>query len=124
MTSLIVPCAGENVALGGRATQSSLYDRGFPSNAIDGNQDGSYVHGSCTHTNNDLGPWWRLDLVKRHKVFSITVVNTLDNIPTRLQGAEIRIGDSLDNYGNSNPRYSLRKNSVLVIIYNQEWCSY
>ncbi|KAI4903209.1 hypothetical protein NFI96_030956 [Prochilodus magdalenae] len=95
---------GENVALGGRATQSSLYDRGFPSNAIDGNQDGSYAHGSCTHTNNDLSPWWRLDLVKRHKVFSITVVNTLDNIPTRLQGAEIRIGDSLDNYGNSNPR--------------------
>ncbi|KAL7840433.1 hypothetical protein AOLI_G00257560 [Acnodon oligacanthus] len=96
--------SGENVALNGKATQSSLYNTGFPSSAIDGNRDGVYTHGSCTHTNDDLSPWWRLDLLKKHKVFSITVVNTVDNVPDRLNGTEIRIGDSLDNNGNDNPR--------------------
>ncbi|XP_066532379.1 fucolectin-4-like [Hoplias malabaricus] len=95
---------GENVALSGRATQSSLYDRGFASNAIDGNRDGAYAHGSCTHTNNDYGPWWRLDLLKTHKVFSIIVVNTVDSVPDRLNGAEVRVGDSLENNGNNNHR--------------------
>ncbi|KAI4878300.1 hypothetical protein NFI96_009789, partial [Prochilodus magdalenae] len=95
---------GENVALGGRATQSSLYEHAYPSLAIDGNLDGAYDHGSCSHTLQDFGPWWRLDLLKRHKVFSITVVNRVDVTSERLKGAEIRIGDSLDNNGNSNPR--------------------
>uniref|UniRef100_A0AAR2JX97 Fucolectin tachylectin-4 pentraxin-1 domain-containing protein n=1 Tax=Pygocentrus nattereri TaxID=42514 RepID=A0AAR2JX97_PYGNA len=96
--------SGENVALNGKATQSSLYSTGFPSGAIDGNRDGLYAHGSCTHTNDDISPWWRLDLLKKHKVFSVIVVNTVDSVPNRLSGAEIRIGDSLDNNGNNNPR--------------------
>ncbi|KAG9283887.1 hypothetical protein AMEX_G2723 [Astyanax mexicanus] len=95
---------GENVALKGRATQSSLYGNGFPLTAIDGNRDGVYAHGSCSHTQDDLSPWWRLDLLKRHKVFSINVINTSDNIPERLNGAEIRVGNSLSNNGNDNPR--------------------
>uniref|UniRef100_A0A3B1JLA8 Si:ch211-215k15.4 n=1 Tax=Astyanax mexicanus TaxID=7994 RepID=A0A3B1JLA8_ASTMX len=96
---------GDNVALKGRATQSSLYGNGFPLTAIDGNRDDVYAHGSCSHTQDDLSPWWRLDLLKRHKVFSINVINTSDNIPERLNGAEIRIGNwSVENNGNSNPR--------------------
>uniref|UniRef100_A0A673MH26 Uncharacterized LOC107719123 n=1 Tax=Sinocyclocheilus rhinocerous TaxID=307959 RepID=A0A673MH26_9TELE len=95
---------GKNVALQGRATQISLHGNGFASNAIDGNKDGVYGHGSCTHTVNDLNPWWRLDLLKRHKVFSVVITNTVDSVPERLNGAEIRIGNSLDNNGNNNPR--------------------
>uniref|UniRef100_A0A9J8B8P0 Si:ch211-215k15.4 n=1 Tax=Cyprinus carpio carpio TaxID=630221 RepID=A0A9J8B8P0_CYPCA len=95
---------GENVALKGRATQISLYGNGFASNAVDGNKDGVYGHGSCTHTNKALNPWWRLDLLKRHKVFSVVITNTVDSVPQRLNGAEIRIGNSLDNNGNNNPR--------------------
>ncbi|XP_051720716.1 fucolectin-5-like isoform X2 [Ctenopharyngodon idella] len=95
---------GENVALGGVATQSSLGGNAFAFNAIDGNKDGVYSHGSCTHTKADLNPWWRLDLLKRHKVFSVVITNTLDSVPSRLNGAEIRIGNSLDNNGNNNPR--------------------
>lgn len=95
---------GENVALKGKATQSNLYGNGFASNAIDGNKDGVYGHGSCTHTVNDLNPWWRLDLLKRHKVSSVVITNTIDSVPVRLNGAEIRIGNSLDNNGNNNPR--------------------
>ncbi|RXN38271.1 fucolectin-6-like isoform X2 [Labeo rohita] len=95
---------GENVALKGKATQISLYGNGFAFSAIDGNKDSVYTHGSCTHTEKALNAWWRLDLLKRHKVFSVVITNTLDNIPERLNGAEIRIGNSLDNNGNDNPR--------------------
>lgn len=40
----------------------------------------------------------------KHTVFSVKIVNS-DSDPERLNRAEIRIGDSLDNNGNSNPRY-------------------
>ncbi|KAM9353560.1 uncharacterized protein ABDE67_005946 [Symphorus nematophorus] len=94
---------GENLALQGKATQSSLYEFGFAYNAIDGNHGSNWEHGSCTHTSNDINPWWRLDLRKTHKVFSVKIRN-IDADPERLNGAEIRIGDSLENSGNDNPR--------------------
>ncbi|XP_031135293.1 fucolectin-5-like isoform X1 [Sander lucioperca] len=95
---------GENLAVQGKASQSSLYSNGIAYNAIDGNRDGIWSQGSCTHTKNDFNPWWRLDLGKTHRVFSVNITNTVDSIPQRLNGAEIRIGDSLDNKGNNNPR--------------------
>ncbi|XP_028281937.1 fucolectin-7-like [Parambassis ranga] len=94
---------GENLALQGKATQSSLYSFGAAYNAIDGNRNSRWEAGSCSHTSNDFSPWWRLDLRKTHKVFSVKIVN-LDTEPQRLNGAEIHVGDSLDNYGNRNPR--------------------
>lgn len=99
--------AGENLALQGKATQSSLYSFGIPYNAIDGNHGSKWEDGSCSHTNNDISPWWRLDLRKTHKVFSVKITN-LDTSPERLDGAEIRIGDSLENNGNNNARYVCR----------------
>ncbi|XP_023255855.1 fucolectin-1-like, partial [Seriola lalandi dorsalis] len=95
--------AGENLAVGGKATQSSVYSSGFAYNAIDGNRDSDWEQGSCTHTKNNISPWWRLDLGKTHKVFSVNITNRDEN-PERLHGAEIRIGDSLENNGNNNTR--------------------
>ncbi|KAL6462448.1 hypothetical protein MHYP_G00288700 [Metynnis hypsauchen] len=80
---------GENVALKGRATQSSLHCFNFVSNAVDGNRDSVYDHGSCSHTNNDFSPWWRLDLLKHHKEFSVTITNSQNAIPERLSGTDI-----------------------------------
>uniref|UniRef100_A0A667XMX7 Si:ch211-215k15.4 n=1 Tax=Myripristis murdjan TaxID=586833 RepID=A0A667XMX7_9TELE len=77
-----------NLALRGRATQSSLYPLGIPINAIDGNRDTDYGQGSCSHTQDNFSPWWRLDLLKTYKVVSVI---------------EIRIGNSLDSNGNNNP---------------------
>nr|BAK38715.1 F-type lectin 2 [Oplegnathus fasciatus] len=94
---------GENLALQGKATQSSLYGSGIAYNAIDGNHASNWNQASCSHTNNDMSPWWRLDLRKTHKVFSLKITNRDEN-SQRLNGAEIRIGDSLDNNGNNNPR--------------------
>ncbi|XP_032373504.1 fucolectin-1 isoform X2 [Etheostoma spectabile] len=95
---------GENLAIQGKASQSSLYSSGIAYNAIDGNREAIWGHGSCTHTKDDFNPWWRLDLGKTHKVFSVNITNTVDSVPNRLNGAEIRIGEDLDNNGNNNPR--------------------
>ncbi|XP_051263506.1 fucolectin-1 [Dicentrarchus labrax] len=95
---------GENLALQGKATQSSLYSYlGDANHAIDGNRASAWTQASCSHTGPDFTPWWRLDLGKTHKVFSVTITNRKE-VSSRLNGAEIRIGDSLDNNGNSNAR--------------------
>ena len=94
---------GENLALQGKASQSSLYMFGTAYNAIDGNPGSKWEDGSCTHTKNNISPWWRLDLRRTHKVFTVKVTNREED-PERLNGAEIRIGDSLENFGNNNSR--------------------
>lgn len=90
--------AGENLAMRGRAVQSSVNEYGMAFNAIDGNHATNPEEGSCSRTNSNIGPWWRLDLGKTYKVFSLRITNS-----DTLEGAEIRIGDSLENNGNNNP---------------------
>ncbi|XP_073342159.1 uncharacterized protein [Pagrus major] len=97
---------GENLALQGKASQSSLHSTGIANNAIDGNRASAWSQGSCTHTGHNFNAWWRLDLGKTHKVFSVSVTNRRE-VHQRLNGAEIRIGDSLDNNGINNPRCAL-----------------
>ncbi|XP_035991249.1 uncharacterized protein LOC105935539 [Fundulus heteroclitus] len=92
------------LSLQGKATQSSLFEFGFAYNAIDGNRNNEWDKGSCSHTHYDHMPWWRLDLRKTRKVFSVTVVNRVEAAEERLNQTEIRIGDSLDDDGNNNPR--------------------
>ncbi|XP_074540317.1 uncharacterized protein LOC141801240 [Halichoeres trimaculatus] len=102
---------GVNLALRGKASQSSLYPGGMANLAIDGNNDNEWGHGSCSHTKDDFAPWWRLDLVTIHKVFTVKITNRINSqVSTRLNGAEIRIGDSLDNNGNNNPRCAVIEN--------------
>ncbi|XP_014831728.1 PREDICTED: fucolectin-like, partial [Poecilia mexicana] len=94
---------GENLAIYGKATQSTLYSVYVAYNAIDGNRAANIAKHSCSITANEFNPWWRLDLGKTHKVFSIKITNRIEDY-TRINGAEIRIGDSLDNNGNNNER--------------------
>uniref|UniRef100_H2ZWZ1 Fucolectin tachylectin-4 pentraxin-1 domain-containing protein n=1 Tax=Latimeria chalumnae TaxID=7897 RepID=H2ZWZ1_LATCH len=93
----------KNVGMLGNAAQSSTAYGGAPGRAIDGNRNNNYWQNSCTHTKQELNPWWRVDLLKPHKVSTITIVNRKDCCATRLQGAEVRIGNSLANNGNDNP---------------------
>ncbi|KAM3859084.1 fucolectin-like [Diretmus argenteus] len=51
-----------------------------------------------------MKPWWRVDLQNTHVVNSVTITNRGDCCSERLNGAEIRIGDSLTDNGNRNPR--------------------
>ncbi|XP_077147954.1 fucolectin-like [Ranitomeya variabilis] len=99
-----------NLALHGRATQSSIAKDptyGYMSmaiNAIDGNQDTDFYHGSCSHTSNDVSPWWRVDLLRVYIINHITITTRNDCCEERLNGAEILVGDSLANEGNNNKR--------------------
>ncbi|XP_069829319.1 fucolectin-like [Dendropsophus ebraccatus] len=94
-----------NVALRGRATQSTNYG-GLSAaiNAIDGNTDPMWARGSCFHTLAELSPWWRVDLLETHKISHITITSRGDCCNDYINGAEILIGDSLANNGNNNPR--------------------
>ncbi|XP_067093908.1 fucolectin-1-like [Osmerus mordax] len=94
---------GDNLALQGKASQSSLHSTGFAYNAIDGNRASKWAEASCTHTALESNPWWRLDLRRVYKVFSVAITNRYES-HTLLNGAEIHIGDSLNNNGNLNPR--------------------
>ncbi|XP_036931361.1 uncharacterized protein LOC119006591 isoform X2 [Acanthopagrus latus] len=93
-----------NIAKDGKVAQSSLYGKAVPERAIDGSRASNWLQGSCTHTQRDKNPWWRLDLLRPYKVNTVTITNRKDCCHERINGAEIRIGNSLKNYGNANPR--------------------
>ena len=64
--------------------------------AIDGNTATTYGQGSCTHTNNDDPPWWRVDLQADVAVKTVTVWNRGDCCGNRLDGFEVKVGDKAE----------------------------
>uniref|UniRef100_A0A3B1ICN9 Fucolectin tachylectin-4 pentraxin-1 domain-containing protein n=1 Tax=Astyanax mexicanus TaxID=7994 RepID=A0A3B1ICN9_ASTMX len=98
-----VTASKENLALGAKAVQSSTYDfLGDAANAVDGNSNTNYLKKSCSHTHSDNNPWLRVELPDVYNVTSVTIVNRKDCCGDRINGAQIRIGNSLDNKGNDN----------------------
>ncbi|XP_037310347.2 fucolectin-like [Pungitius pungitius] len=95
---------GANIAGGGTATQSSTGWNGLPGRAIDGDRASVWGQGSCTHTEGQAKPWWRLDLLKTYDIDTVTITNRKDCCHERINGAEIRIGNSLSDNGNNNPK--------------------
>ncbi|XP_028324519.1 LOW QUALITY PROTEIN: fucolectin-like [Gouania willdenowi] len=95
---------GANIALGGKVSQSSQYGGAGPQKAVDGNRANNWRDKSCAHTRKNRDPWWRLDLEQAYSISTVTITNRRDCCPERLNGAEIRVGNSLDSNGNSNPR--------------------
>ncbi|XP_026087876.1 uncharacterized protein si:ch1073-376c22.1 [Carassius auratus] len=97
-----------NVAPNGRATQSSV-NRGstaclsLAQNAIDGNRQYDLLKGSCTQTDTESNPWWRVDLMKTYTIASVALTNRGDCCSEQLNGVVIHIGDSLESEGRANP---------------------
>ncbi|XP_051981773.1 uncharacterized protein LOC127643188 [Xyrauchen texanus] len=92
-----------NLAIGGNATQSSTYLSWFAGQAIDGNRGfNTQANTACSSTNNESNPWWRVDLNYAYIVNTV-VISNITCCPERIIGAEIRIGNSLENNGNNNP---------------------
>ena len=55
--------------------------------AIDGNTNGDYLAGaSVAITQNELGPWWKVDLGELHEIFEIKVYKRTDHNLDRLAG--------------------------------------
>ena len=78
---------GENVARGGKASQSSTAHGGEASRAIDGNSSGFFNNDGQTHTREESDPWWEVDLGKDYAVDAVRVHNRRDgDTGLRLKG--------------------------------------
>ncbi|MHB1308573.1 MAG: PVC-type heme-binding CxxCH protein, partial [Limisphaerales bacterium] len=86
---------GRNLAPTGKARQSSTASGGDAARAIDGRKDGSYDSGAQTHTReNEVNPWWELDLVTPRTVEAVTVWNRTDgDLGQRLDGFNLVVLD-------------------------------
>ncbi|XP_067282608.1 fucolectin-5-like [Pseudorasbora parva] len=49
-----------------------------------------------------MSPWWRVDLQEILAVTRVSITNRGDAVAERINGAQIRIGNSLENNGNNN----------------------
>ncbi|MEZ5299647.1 MAG: DUF1549 domain-containing protein [Verrucomicrobiales bacterium] len=78
---------GENVARGGKASQSSTDFGGPAERAIDGNTDGDYQKNSVSHTALEDDPWWEVDLGAEKPIDRLAIWNRTDNnLQSRLDG--------------------------------------
>lgn len=66
---------GRNIALGGKAKQSSVDFGGDPRRAVDGNKSGTWADGGQTHTKTQKNPWWEIDLGKEVEIDAVIVWN-------------------------------------------------
>lgn len=85
-----------NVALKGKASQSTTDYDGDAKLAIDGNTDGNYrVSNSVTHTKLGVPGWWELDLGKPQRIQEIKIWNRTDNnYGPRLKGVRVILLDA------------------------------
>ncbi|XP_025077689.1 uncharacterized protein LOC112554225 [Pomacea canaliculata] len=95
LTSLTTIMALENVALNKPAQQVSEYQNYYApaGKAVDGNTDGNFGHGSCTHTKTPEGyttTWWKVDLMGFYKVTSVEIFARTDCC-NKLQKFEVRV---------------------------------
>ncbi|XP_067300356.1 uncharacterized protein [Pseudorasbora parva] len=93
----------ENRAIGGAVAQSSTSGDWFAQKAIDGNRGLQQLNTGCSSTLNETNPWWRLDLRHIYRVSKVVITNIKHCCAERINGAEIRIGNSLENNGSNNP---------------------
>ncbi|MEC7356039.1 MAG: DUF1553 domain-containing protein [Planctomycetota bacterium] len=86
-----------NVALKGKANQSTTAYEGPASLAIDGNTNGHYSEAkSTTHTDRESNPWWEVDLGSEHAVDRIMIWNRNDtpDIGERLKPFRVLLLDN------------------------------
>ncbi|XP_057193123.1 uncharacterized protein LOC130556280 [Triplophysa rosa] len=93
----------ENLAFIGTATQSSTFNTWLAQHAIDGKRYGTETGLYCSATTSESDPWWRLDLLDIYNIRTVIITARSDGSFEYTNGAEIRIGNSLDNNGNNNP---------------------
>ena len=68
-----------NHAFVGVATQSSTYEDNTPDLAIDGNINNYMSSQSCSNTNDDYEPWWKVTFKYEIRVTEVIIINHLDN---------------------------------------------
>jgi hypothetical protein len=83
----------KNVALTGKATQSTTGYGGVAKLAIDGNTDGVFKSKSVTHNaNGDADAWWEVDLGEERNLTKLAVWNRTDSgLHSRLDGFRLQV---------------------------------
>ncbi|MGB1250575.1 MAG: PKD domain-containing protein [Candidatus Promineifilaceae bacterium] len=85
-----------NLALGQPTAQSSTFASTLDfvsENAVDGNLNGQNIGKSLTHTNNEAGAWWEVDLGDVHFINTMTLWNRTDCCQNRLANFHIFVSD-------------------------------
>ncbi|WP_231603498.1 DUF1553 domain-containing protein [Neorhodopirellula pilleata] len=91
---------GTNVALQGKASQSSTAFGGPAERAIDGNTDGNFQANSVTHTGQETNPWLEIDLHQWQPIDRVVVWNRTDDggaIKERIAGYRVVLLDDQRN---------------------------
>ncbi|XP_025079775.1 fucolectin-like [Pomacea canaliculata] len=89
-----VVLASENVALKKPARHiatSVEFYYGTTDKAVDGNTDGIFSHRSCTHTDEYLNTWWKVNLMGFYNITSVQLFTRTDANSYRLQNFEVRV---------------------------------
>ena len=61
--------------MGKTANQTSTAHEGFASRAVDGNSEPRFGLESCTHTYNEVNPWWAVDLEESVTIARVEITN-------------------------------------------------
>ena len=93
VSAKLISFAG-NLARGKPTAQSSQYSDGASSRAVDGGKNTNWGGRSCTHTQRQMYPWWRVDLRRIYTVGKVQLTNRGDAAWTRLRNFEIRVGNT------------------------------
>jgi len=83
-----------NIAAGMNTTQASTKGSADSSRAVDGNTQQDFSQNSCTATQAQFNPWWRVDLVNSTYIGDVTVWSRSDCCGGRLSNFDVRVGDS------------------------------
>ena len=97
LINIIACLISDNLAFGKQTNQSSVSFGGVSSRAVDGISNTDYYANSCTHTDREYNPWWRVDLGQVEPVSEIYLVNQENQWFYRQNNFEIRVG-RLDHF--------------------------
>jgi len=90
-----------NLALDGVATQSSTNNDAGADRAIDGNRRTEFFTMTITETNNELQPWWEVDLGATYDVGSVEMWNRLEGFEDRLE--DVWVFTSASPFASTDP---------------------
>ena len=102
-----------NLALGGTASQSSVFDAlEFldADRAVDGNRDGNFAAGSLIHTALDAEPWWQVDLGASYNLQRVEIYNRTDCCSESLSNFYVLVSDQ--PFGSASLSQLLASSSV------------
>jgi len=91
--SYAAPPTPVNLAYGTEPTQSSTYQGGLASRAVDGNDHGVFSRGSVSHTGRDTGAWWEVDLGESAEITEVVLWNRTDCCGDRLSDFHVLVSD-------------------------------